>query len=92
VKLRVSAVGRSAILAALRLGLGLGAAAFSVWLLGLAHDQAAVVLLQLSMPSAVFTYMLAARYRTEPEGVAGVVFVSTLLGFAAMPFILLLVL
>ena len=44
------------------------------------------------MPAAVFTYMLAARYRTDPEGIAGVVFVSTLTGFAVLPVILLYVL
>ncbi len=92
VKLKVTALGRSVLIALMRLILGLGASASAVWLLGLSHDQAGVVLLQLSMPSAVFTYLLAARYRSEPEGVAGAVFVSTLLGFAALPFILLLVL
>ena len=35
---------------------------------------------------------MAARYNIEPEGVAGVVFVSTLIGFAIMPLILLMVL
>jgi len=44
------------------------------------------------MPSAVFNYMLALRYQREPNAVAGVVIVSTLLSFLLLPLLLWLVL
>jgi hypothetical protein len=92
VRFRTGQLGRSLILTAARLGLGFGAAWGVVWLFGLDHVQTGVLVSQMSGPAAVFTYMLAARYDTDPEGVAGVVFVSTILGFAAMPLVLWMVL
>lgn len=92
VKLRVTHVCRSTILALARLILGFGAAYGAAWLFGFSRVPAGVLILQISMPTAVFTYLMAARYNADPEGVAGVVFVSTLLGFITMPLVLLLVL
>ena len=92
VKLRVTHVQRSTVLALARLGLGFAAAYGAALLFGFSRVPAGVLILQISMPTAVFTYLMAARYNTDPEGVAGVVFVSTLLGFVSMPLVLLLVL
>ena len=91
-RLRLGQVRRSSTVAALRLGLGLAIAIAVASAFGLDHAQSGVMVLQLSMPAAVFSYLLAARYRADPEGVAGVVFVSTLAGFAVLPLILLYVL
>lgn len=46
-----------------------------------------VVLLQAAMPSAVFNYLFAHQYRRNPEEVAGVVVMSTLLAFICLPFL-----
>ena len=46
-----------------------------------------VLILQSSMPVAVFNYLLALRYQREPGEVAGMVVLSTLLAFALLPFI-----
>ncbi len=46
-----------------------------------------VVLLQASMPSAVFNYLFAHQYRRNPEEVAGMVVISTLLSFVCLPFV-----
>ncbi len=91
-RLQVGQLKQSLSVTAVRLGLGFAASWGAAMLFGLNHVQTGVLVLQLSMPAAVFTYMMAARYNCEPEGVAGVVFVSTLVGFALMPLILLLVL
>ena len=45
-------------------------------------------ILQASMPNAVFNYLFAKQYDAEPDGVAGMVVVSTLLSFAALPLLL----
>ena len=47
-----------------------------------------VVLLQASMPTAVFNYLFASQYNRNPEVVAGTVLISTLLSFAMLPFLL----
>ena len=92
VSFRTGQIRQSLSVTATRLGLGFAAAWTAAWAFGLGHVQTGVLVLQMSMPAAVFTYMMAARYKCEPEGVAGIVFVSTLIGFALMPLTLLLVL
>jgi len=51
-----------------------------------------VVLLQSAMPIAVFNYLLALRYNRQPEEVAAMVLVSTLIAFAGLPFLLMAIL
>lgn len=85
--LRVSGLGKSLFYAVVRIligvaiGLGLGAA------LGLSDLARGVLLIQCAMPAAVFNYLWASYYERNPEAVAGVVFVSTLLAFAVLPLI-----
>lgn len=50
-----------------------------------------VVLIQSSMPVAVFNYLFAERYQQGPEEVAGMVVVSTVLAFLCLPLLLELV-
>ena len=52
----------------------------------------AVVLLQSAMPIAVFNYLLALRYNRSPEEIAAMVLVSTLIAFAGLPFLLIVLL
>jgi len=47
-----------------------------------------VVLLQSSMPVAVFNYLFAERFQRQPEAVAGVVVMSTVLSFISVPLLL----
>lgn len=51
-----------------------------------------VLLIQSSMPVAVFNYLLSQRYDRHPEQVAGMVMVSTVLSFLFMPLLLWVVL
>ena len=57
-------------------------------IMGLTGVSRAVVLLQSAMPIAVFNYLLALRYNRQPEEVAAMVLVSTLIAFAGLPFLL----
>jgi predicted permease len=79
----------------LKRALGLGSArlliAFGVAVgvstaLGIKGVPQGVLVLQGSMPAAVFSYLFAARYERDAEDVAGIVLVSTLLAAAALPF------
>ena len=47
-----------------------------------------VLVLQGGMPTAVFSYLLSARYDRDPEDVAGIVLVSTLVSAASLPFLI----
>lgn len=69
-------------------GAGVAAAA----LFGLDQVASGALILQLIMPVAVTSYMLAARYEAQPDRVAGLVVVSTLISIAAIPAALALLL
>ena len=47
-----------------------------------------VFIIQYSMPSAVFNYILADKYDKNPDRVASIVFVSTIMSLITIPFIL----
>lgn len=51
-----------------------------------------VIILQASMPPAVFNVLFAQMYNRRPEEVAGVIFMSTLLATITLPFIVAFVL
>lgn len=55
---------------------------------GLPRMTLGVLVLQVATPVAVTSYMLAARYETSPDEVAGLVVVSTLLSVVAIPALL----
>ncbi|MBK6511719.1 MAG: AEC family transporter [Haliea sp.] len=79
-------------LGSLRLLLGFGAGWLVAEILGLTGVLRGVLIIQATMPVAVFNYLLAVRYRKSPEEVAGAVMVSTLLSFATLPALLWFVL
>jgi len=58
---------------------------------GLSGVAKGVVILQSAMPVAVFNYLFAVRYGREPQVVAGMVVVSTLLSFVLLPLLLVYV-
>ena len=87
-RLRVNRLMTAFFLSALRLGMGLGVGIVLVYLMNLSGPSAGVVILQCSMPVAVFCYLFAQIYDQQPEEVAGLVVVSTLLGFFFLPLLL----
>jgi predicted permease len=74
------------ILGGVALGFGIG------WALGLSDAARGVLAIQSAMPVAVFNYLFAQLYRREPAEVAGMIVLSTLISFATLPALLLLVL
>jgi hypothetical protein len=87
-ELRVARIGRSVALAFCRLGLGFGVGVVLASLLDLSGVARGVLVLQCSMPAAVFNYLFAQRYARAPEEVASIVVLSTLLAFAGLPLLL----
>jgi len=68
-----------------RMALGFAMAATIASLFGLTGIARGVLLLHGGMPTALVCYLFAARYGRDPEDVAGIVLVSTLLAALAMP-------
>ena len=56
--------------------------------LGFEGIALSVLVMQSTMPVAVFNYLFAQRYGTNPEEVAGSVVISTVLSFATLPVLL----
>jgi len=87
-KLKVKRFSRSLLLALMRLGLGIGAGLAVSHLFGLEGAARGVLILDASMPAAVFNYMLAERYNRAPDEIAGAVVISTVLSFVTLPVLL----
>ncbi len=83
--LKLASVTQTLVISGLRLIMGLTLGFAAVQLFDLEGMIAGVVLLQATMPSAVFNYVFAQQYNREPEKVAGVVLVSTLMSVVTLP-------
>ncbi|HAE01599.1 MAG TPA: AEC family transporter, partial [Rhodospirillaceae bacterium] len=63
-----------------------------VWGFDLHGVQAGVMLIMSTMPVAVFNYLFAQYYNNSPAEVAGLVVVSTVMSFVALPVLLYFIL
>lgn len=86
--LGLGSVRRNLALAALRLVMGFVFGVAVAAALGLDGLARSVLILQATMPVAVFNYLFALRYQTAPAEVAGVVVLSTILSFITLPALL----
>lgn len=91
-RLRVAALPRSTLLSLLRLLMGFAVGVGLSEVLGLEGLERGVLIVQSSMPVAVFNYLFAQRYKRAPEEVAGMVVISTAISFASLPLLLWFVL
>lgn len=87
-KLDVRKFAPALLFSVLRVGGGFLAGLLVVTLFGLTGTERGIVLIQASMPVAVFNYLFAQRYGRVPDEVAGLVLVSTLLSFLTLPALL----
>jgi hypothetical protein len=87
-QIRVATLPRAFAVSLLRIGggaaIGLGACA----LFGLTGTARSVIILQCAMPVAVYNYLFAQMWNNQPEEVASLVVVSTLLSVGTIPMIL----
>ncbi len=91
-RLKVASMPRSLGLSVLRLVMGFAVGIALATALDLEGAERGVLIIQMSMPVAVFNYLFAQRYNTAPEEVAGMVVISTALSFASLPLLLWFVL
>ncbi len=88
VRLRPGSVTRSIWLAAVKYGICVAAAWGVGSLFSLPPVALAVLIMQVSTPVAVTSYMLAEKYKADSDQVAGLVMASTLMSIMAIPLIL----
>lgn len=89
---KISSLKLSLSLSIFRLVLGFTVGFLIAELFGLEGASRGVLILQSSMPIAVFSYLIASQNKRRPEEVAGTVVLSTLLSFLTLPLLLLYVL
>lgn len=87
-RLEVASFGRALTVSLIRIVLCAGVGVAVAWAFGLEGTIRAVLILQCAMPVAVYNYLFAQRWNNEPEAVAGVVVLSTLLSLATIPLLL----
>ncbi|MDX1692403.1 MAG: AEC family transporter, partial [Ketobacteraceae bacterium] len=87
--LKITSLRESLILALLRFALGIAAGWAVVELFDLDGIERGVIIVQAAMPTAVFNYMFANQYQRNPEQVAGMVLISTAIGFVTLPWLIL---
>jgi predicted permease len=90
--LGVKSIPRAMLLSVMRLGVGFLVGWGMAEVFGFEGVERGVLILQCAMPVAVFNYLFAERYGNQPEEVAGLVVISTVMSFATLPFLLAFVL
>jgi malate permease and related proteins len=84
-RLSAGHMGRAVWLSLIRAAVCVAVAAGVGWALGLPPVALAVLILQVSTPVAVTSYMLAEKYGADADAVAGLVIASTLLSVLTLP-------
>ncbi|MDE2789033.1 MAG: AEC family transporter [Paracoccaceae bacterium] len=87
-RLKVGDIGTSALLACVRLAVGVATGLTLVTIFNLEGMEAGAIFLLTVMPSALFTYLVAEHFGRNAERVAGLVVSSTVLNFACLPLLI----
>ncbi len=87
-RLKVIKFGKIATIGTIKMLGGIGIGIATANLFGFTGVERNVLILQMSMPVAVFSYLLAAKYNRNPEEVASLIFTTTLISFITVPMML----
>jgi hypothetical protein len=87
-RLALGSIVKSGTIALLRLALGFAGGVGIAALFELEGAARGVLIIQSAMPAAVFNFLWAQLYGRDSAAVAGVVVLSTFLGFLLLPLIL----
>ena len=88
-RMRVLNIQKAVLLSLTRIVMGFAVGVTVSYLMGLTGVVRGVLILQCSMPVAVFNYLLAERYRRKPEETAELIVVSTLISLISLPLVLI---
>ncbi|MBT5187211.1 MAG: AEC family transporter [Kordiimonadaceae bacterium] len=87
--LKVIRFGNILALSVFKIGLGMSIGILVAGYFGFQGLERNVLIMQMSMPVAVFSYLLASKYNRNPDEVASLIFVTTLLSFITVPLMLI---
>jgi len=87
-KIQVTGFPRAAALSALRISMGAAAGFVLAGVFGFSGPERVAFVVQCAMPVAVYNYLFAQMYNNDPEEVASLVIVSTVLSVATTPILL----
>ncbi|HBN26275.1 MAG TPA: hypothetical protein DD405_02260 [Desulfobacteraceae bacterium] len=90
-RLQVMNIRRAMAISLLRLGMGFGLGILAATLFNFTGTARGVIILQSSMPVAVFNYLLAQQYQRNANETAGLVVISTLCSLATLPLVLVFI-
>ncbi len=88
-RLKVIKFGKTVSIGTLKMAGGTGIGLLVAGLFGFEGIERNVLILQMSMPVAVFSYLLASKYDRNPEEVASLIFTTTLISFITVPLLLI---
>ena len=86
---KVSGLGVALSLTMMRYALGFSSGVLVVWWMELEGVLRGVVLIEATMPVAVFNFLFAARYDRDADDIAGAIVISTIISLVTLPWLLL---
>lgn len=87
-RLTPAGIGRAILLSMVKLVICVGCAWIAADFFALDRIARGILILQIATPVAVTAYMLAEKYGADPDAVAGLVVVSTVMSIGALPLLL----
>ena len=87
-RLKLEGSGRLILISTFKLAMGFGVAYLVTYLFGFSGEERNVLIMQSSMPVAVFSYLLASQYNRSPNDVASLIFITTLMSLITVPVML----
>lgn len=90
--LKIAGFQRSLLLSLFRLAMGFAVGLVTAEAFGLEGASRGILIMQSTMPVAVFNYLFAVKNDNSPEEVAGIIVLSTAIAFALLPALLWFVL
>jgi malate permease and related proteins len=89
--LKIIKMGKITTLGILKMATGIAIGILVAELFGFEGVEKNALIMQMSMPVAVFSYLLAVRYNRTPDEVASLIFTTTLISFVTVPLMLLFI-
>lgn len=86
-EIKITHISRSVLFGGLRILLGFTFGLLVVKILGIEGLLASVIILQASMPPAIFNFVLAEKYNQNSQAVASIILAGTLISVFTLPFI-----
>ena len=87
-RLKLEKSGKLVLISGFKLAMGVSVGLLVTSLFGLTGLERNVLILQNSMPVAVFSYLLASQYNRSPDEVASLIFITTLMSLITVPLML----